>query len=190
MNAATPNGRARTALAALSLLTVVAVVALAGCGDGDDTGTSATTTAPAPTGELSAAKLATTADGICKAANDQAAANADIPDFGTEGLKSEDVKASKAFWDANAEAQSGALDQLSQLQPPANLETKWQQFLDLFQQGRVDYSNDLSDASVDGDTEAFFDVALKAQTQLQDLAASAKALDMKVCGASQLEGVS
>jgi len=187
MHAAAHLTRTRLAVAALSLLALAAVT---GCGSGDDTGTAATTTVPVPTGELSAAKLASAGDDICTAANDQAAAKADIPDFGTEGLQSEDVKASTAFWEANADAQSSALDQLSQLEPPPSLEKKWQQFLDLFQRGRVDYSNDLGEASVDGDTEAFFDVALKAQTELRDLDASAKGLGMKVCGASQLSGVS
>ena len=173
------------ALASIAVASALATagLGLAACGDDDSTSSS---TSSVPSGQLTAAELANTADSLCSDATDRIAAQAEVPDFGKNGLQPDEVKASTGFWEATATEQQTALAQLSDLQPPDDEAKRWDQFLDLYKAGRVDFANDLAKPAAQGDQEKFFDVGLAAQRNLTQLDQLSQALGMKVCGASSL----
>lgn len=173
------------ALASIAVASALAAagLGLAACGGADSTSTS---TSSVPSGQLTAAELASTADSLCSDATDRIAAQAEVPDFGKNGLQSDEVKASTGFWEATATEQEATLAQLSELQPPDDEAKRWDQFLDLYKMGRVKYASDLAKPAAQGDQEKFFDVGLAAQTNLTQLDQLSRALGMKVCGASSL----
>ncbi|MFN8112184.1 MAG: hypothetical protein U0R51_03185 [Solirubrobacterales bacterium] len=172
----------RAALLLIAAAAAILVSVLAGCGGGDD---SDATTSSVPTGELSAAELASTADDLC-AERAKVIPDAPAPDFGPDGPQSDEVKATAPYWEETAADSQDLLDQLSELQPPADLEKKYAEFLDLMKQGTVDFALELQKLAEAGDVKTFFRQAYKSQRELITLADSAQALGMKVCGAREV----
>jgi hypothetical protein len=174
------------ALASIAVASTLATVGLGLVACGSDDSTLSSSTHSEPSGQLNAAQLASTADSLCSDATDRIAAQAEVPDFGKNGLQSDEVKASTEFWKATATEQTTTLAQLSDLQPPDDEAKRWDQFLDLYKTGRVKYAKDLAKPAARGDQEKFFDVGLAAQTSLTQLDRLSQALGMKICGASSL----
>lgn len=181
MAAMNPATKSRTARAFVLSTAAAASLALSACGGGDDT--SSTTTASVPTGELAPAALAKEADSLCTDAYAAVQNRSDVPDFGTDGPQEDELTASAPFFEASAESQQQLYDELSQLQPAPSVAKDWEQFLEAFQTGSVEFTQNLADEAATGNGDEFFDVALKAQNDLSALAQSASALGMKVCGA-------
>ena len=169
-----------------AVIAACAVLALAtGCGGEDSTSaTESSTTVDLPTGELTKSELATEADALCADATDRIMNDADPPDFGDDGPQPEEVEASAAFWSATAAEGQTLVDQLSELQPPKDLQKQWDEFLDLLEAGTVDYANALLGPAEDANPDAFYSSALGAQKDLKKLAESSAALGMQVCGSS------
>jgi hypothetical protein len=181
MAAMTPAPRHRPARAILLSTAAAASLALAACGGGDDT--ASTSTASIPDGELAPAALAKEADALCTDAYAELQGRSDIPDFGADGPQEDELKAAAPFFEASASAQQQLYDELSQLQPAPSVAAKWKQFLKAFQTDNVQFTVDLAEQAATGNVDDFFSVALDGQQDLANLAQSASALGMKVCGA-------
>ncbi len=176
----------RPPLALAALLAVLALIGVAGCGGSDDTSTSSTTTdatTELPTGTLSKAELAKTADQLCAESTARIADDAAAPEFGKDGPQPDEVKATAPFWSATAAEGQTLVDQLSQLQPPKDEQKQWNDFVDQLESGTVGYANALLGPAQDGDPDAFYQAAIDAQKELVKLAEASQALGMKVCGA-------
>jgi hypothetical protein len=180
------SGTHKPIVATLAAVLAAAALALAaaGCGDGDDTGSTASTSS-LPTGELAKGELAATADDLCTQSNEEILATVDPPDFGEDGPQKDELKDSVPYWQETASKEQELIDQLSQLQPAADVQKQYGEFLDLMQKATVDYAKALAAASEQSDLKAFFAAAKDAQKPVTDLASTAASLGMTVCGANE-----
>jgi len=105
----------RRALTALSLL-LLASLGLAACGGGDDTNASTSTSTSAE--PLTKSELAATADQLCTEMSQRVSDRAEIPDFGKDGLQSDELEAAYPFFAARAEEGQALVDELDGLKPP------------------------------------------------------------------------
>lgn len=176
--------KATATLAAIAAAT--ALLAVAGCGGDDETAPTTDPTVELPTGTLSKAELARTADGLCSDATERILADADPPDFGEDGPQPEEVSASAEFWRATSSEGQVLLDQLSQLQPPQGEQQQWDEFLELMEAGTVGYAEALLAPAEEGDPDAFYQAAIDSQKELIKLAQASQDLGMKVCGTREI----
>ena len=180
----TPALRVLTIAAVLSAF-VLSGLGLSACGGDDETSSSgSTSTASVPTGQLSAKALASEADSLCTAANEQLQNEATPPDFGKDGPQPDELEASADYFQASADGQQELFDQLSQLQPASDAADDWQAFLKSYETSVVEDASSLAEQAAAGDPDKFFSTALDNQAQLQDLARMSSDLGMKVCAAS------
>jgi len=173
----------RRALTALSLL-LLASLGLAACGGGDDTNASTSTSTSAE--PLTKSELAATADQLCTEMSQRVSDRAEIPDFGKDGLQSDELEAAYPFFAARAEEGQALVDELDGLKPPQAIAADWNDFVAMMQTSVVDYANDLAAPAKAGNTHDFFEIGLEAQSGLTQLDRSAQALGLDVCGASSL----
>jgi hypothetical protein len=179
----TSDSRLRRAAALLALLLVAAIVPLAACGGDDETAPTVDATTELPTGTLSKAELADQADSLCTDATERILDEAEPPSFSPEGPTQEEIEASVPFWEATAAEGEVLIDQLSQLEPQPSEQRRWDRYLDLLEDGTVDYANALLGPAQDGDPETFFDTAVDEQRELAKLARASAELGLEVCGA-------
>ena len=92
---------------------------------------------------------------ICTTSND-VKIDAQPPDFGTDGPQADEIKATAPFWAATADQQQQLLEQLSQLQPPADLQQKYDEFLRLQKKANVELALTLQKYAEAADVKAFF----------------------------------
>lgn len=177
-----PNTPSRHLIASIVLI-LAAGVAVGGCGGGGETAPTADATVELPTGTLSGSELATEADALCADATERILAEAEPPDFGTDGPQPEEVEATAPFWEATASEGEVLVDQLSQLQPPKAEQESWDEFLSLLDAGTVDYANALLGPAEDGDPDAFYQAAVDSQRKLTELSRASRELGLEVCGA-------
>jgi hypothetical protein len=179
-----PAHRALT-VAAVSSALALSGLGLSACGGDDETsGSASTATASVPSGPLSGKQLASEADSLCTAANEQLQSEATAPDFGNDGPQPEELEAAAPFYRALADGQQQLFDQLSQLQPAADVADDWKAFLESYETASVEDAAKIAEQAAAGDPESFFKTSLDNQAPLQDLAGMASELGMKVCAAS------
>ena len=166
---------------AASAAIVVGGIGLGACG-GDDS-TDATTAA----GPLDQTELAAQADALCTDADEALTSRDDVPDFGQDGLQSQELQDASSYFQASADEQENLYSELSSLEPDEKVASDWDDFLEMYRTAVVDLAGDLAEQAAKGDQEAFFKIALDNQKAVQELAVTAGELGMTACGASDAE---
>jgi hypothetical protein len=185
---AEPKRTGRRFAMAIAALTVGLIALLAaGCGGDDETASATDGTAALPSGELSKEALASAADGLCTETNQEILDEVDPPDFGDDGPQASELPDSVPYWQTTAEKGQELVDQLSDLQPPEDLQQQYDEFLKLMEKENVDYANALEGYAADSDLKGLFGAAQKFQAELVELPGTAQRLGMSVCGANEAQ---
>ena len=128
-----------TGLATLAAFALAALVA--GCGDGDDSSSTTASCRPASSPRRTSPSAAERRS--VRHFGTRSKPDAPAPDFGETAAAGGRDQGLGRFWAATADQGQDLLDQLSQLQPPADLEKQWDEFLRPVQAAQVDFADDL-----------------------------------------------